>query len=353
MGLGYAQKLLEFFYEDPDGTRASLARRVRDVTRGISRETAAFLTRAIEMVEGVDLNDVDRIERETALLGLEIAEADAHWQSVLDELLGDMETFAARSRRARSSLRVPRELLRAARRLAIGATLAASAACSRERPTMMPADPVPPPTMPDGAPRQIMMPADPVPMPMDPVPMPMDPVPRPMRGPVIMPADPAPMPPMVVDPPPPPGGSYHPPVTRDAGTRPSRVRRPGPQIMAPDPLPRQLPNQPFEKTGAQRLRVLVDQWRDTTPRAVERTDDLPLSSPPDVTLEAVREGDAVRLTLRGAPSSIGTRWRSRGVIEGDGNEVLWRPSSRDDALRVAVRTTGGVAIVSLRAVEIR
>ncbi len=355
MGLGYALKLLEYFYDDPEGTRASLARRVRDTTRGISRETADFLARAMTIVEQGDIHDADRIERETALLGLDIAAADARWQGVLDELYTDMDTFAARRAASRTPMRMPRELLRAARKIAIGATIAASAACTRERPTMLPVDPPPPP--PGG---NVMM--------VDPVPPPYD------SGPVLMPPDPVP-PPMVVDPPPPPMvmdpvpmppdpvPSPRPPRRRDAGVPrvmpPDPVPRP-PRVMPPDPVPHPIrvtpPMDPvpsrLEKPD--RLPVLIDQWRDTTPRTVERARELPLACPPEISLEASRDGEFVRVLLRGATvDTAGMRWQASGRIEGEGTEVRWRPSSIDDALRVAVRTRGGVSIASVRAREVR
>ncbi|MEI8259534.1 MAG: hypothetical protein WCJ30_28035, partial [Deltaproteobacteria bacterium] len=345
--LGYALKLLEYFYDDPEGLRASLTRRVRDATRGISRETADFISRALVIVEQGDIHDADRIERETALLGLDIAAADARWQNVLDELYTDMDVFAARRAGSRSPMRLPRELLRAARKIAIGATLAASAACSRERPTMLPVDPPPPPGT-----GNVML-VDPVPRPYDSgfTPMPPDPVPPPMV------VDPPP-PPMVMDPvpmPPDPVPSPRPPRRRDAGVPrvmpPDPVPRP-PHRMQMDPLPSAMENS--LKPGAERLPVLIDQWRDTTPRSVDRGNDLFLASPPEVSLETSYDGDMVRVVLHGASSdAAGMRWQASGRIEGEGNEVRWRPSSADDALRVAVRTRGGVSFATVRAREVR
>ena len=43
MGLGYSLKILEHFYEDPDGRRTALSRRTAALTRAISMETAGFL----------------------------------------------------------------------------------------------------------------------------------------------------------------------------------------------------------------------------------------------------------------------------------------------------------------------
>jgi hypothetical protein len=57
----------------------------------------------------------------------------------------------------------------------------------------------------------------------------------------------------------------------------------------------------------------------------------------------------VRVRLCGEEQNMSLRWESNGEVEGEGREVTWRPASRDDQLRVAVRTPGGVAVTSLRA----
>jgi hypothetical protein len=45
-----------------------------------------------------------------------------------------------------------------------------------------------------------------------------------------------------------------------------------------------------------------------------------------------------------------TRWEGDGTIEGDGREVLWTPADASAGrLRVAVRTKGGIAVVSVGA----
>jgi len=99
----------------------------------------------------------------------------------------------------------------------------------------------------------------------------------------------------------------------------------------------------------QRIR-LVDQWRDTMPRNALRTDDLPLTDPPRPRLVAERGADQlVRVVVDGVSAPFTARWESDGTIEGDGPEVAWRPASGFDQLRVAVRTRGGVAVVTVRA----
>lgn len=124
MGLGYSLKLLEFFHDDPEGRVPTLARRARTLTREIATDTAAFLEAAIAIAEKADLGDHDTIERQTALLGLEIAAADRVWHAALDALYADMSAFAAQSRRPRARLRPPPRLAQLFRQAALGASLA-------------------------------------------------------------------------------------------------------------------------------------------------------------------------------------------------------------------------------------
>jgi len=51
----------------------------------------------------------------------------------------------------------------------------------------------------------------------------------------------------------------------------------------------------------------------------------------------------------GVRESFGTRWEAEGAIEGDGPSIAWHPASAEDQLAVAVRTRGGIAVVTLRA----
>ena len=103
-------------------------------------------------------------------------------------------------------------------------------------------------------------------------------------------------------------------------------------------------------SGALKRRLrLVDQWRDSAPRDAIRTVDLPLSSPPQPELRGERDGDRVRVTVLGVRESFGTRWEAEGTIDGDGAVVEWVPASAEDQIAVAVRTRGGIAVVTLRA----
>ncbi|MCC7542965.1 MAG: hypothetical protein IT379_42510, partial [Deltaproteobacteria bacterium] len=105
--------------------------------------------------------------------------------------------------------------------------------------------------------------------------------------------------------------------------------------------------------GRVRRLQLVDQWRDTSPKQAERSRDLPFHDPPVIALEPTRIGERVHVRVRGASSDVGVRWEADGVVVGDGLEVDWTPEDADDQLRVAVRSRGGVAVVALRACEVR
>jgi hypothetical protein len=95
--------------------------------------------------------------------------------------------------------------------------------------------------------------------------------------------------------------------------------------------------------------ALVGYWRNTTTRGVRRSGDLPLFDPPAVKLESRVEGDAVHVTLSSSEESLTVRWECEGTVEGEGRQVVWHPASADDALAVAVRGVGGIAVASLRA----
>ena len=96
---------------------------------------------------------------------------------------------------------------------------------------------------------------------------------------------------------------------------------------------------------------LIDQWFDTSPKTTVRTVDLPLFDPPRLKLSARREGDRVHVQLEGASVPVSTRWEADGDVNGNGLEASWRPSGEADRVRVAIRSRGGVAVLSLRADE--
>jgi len=104
--------------------------------------------------------------------------------------------------------------------------------------------------------------------------------------------------------------------------------------------------------GRRRLR-LIDQWFDTSPKATARTVDLPLFDPPRPRLAARRDGEVVVVRLEGLGVPFSTRWEAEGDVAGDGSEVRWTPEGPADRVRVAVRSRGGVAVVSLRAEDVK
>jgi radical SAM superfamily enzyme YgiQ (UPF0313 family) len=95
--------------------------------------------------------------------------------------------------------------------------------------------------------------------------------------------------------------------------------------------------------------VVVENWRDTSPRHLVRSNDLALFDPPNIVFESKVIGDTVRVVLNGDDPSLSLRWECEGTIEGDGREVTWKPASIDDALCVAARGSGGITVASLRA----
>jgi anaerobic magnesium-protoporphyrin IX monomethyl ester cyclase len=98
--------------------------------------------------------------------------------------------------------------------------------------------------------------------------------------------------------------------------------------------------------------VSVGHFRDTRVRRTVRRDQLALYDPPDVTLQATRARDHIHVTIVGLVEPANTRWASRGKLDGQGLSVRWIPGSKDDQLRVAIRTKGGVTIAALRARDV-
>jgi hypothetical protein len=97
---------------------------------------------------------------------------------------------------------------------------------------------------------------------------------------------------------------------------------------------------------------LIDQWFDTAPKAAVRSKDLPLFDPPQPALRASRgPSGELRVRVECGASPVTTRWEADGVMTGQGMEVAWHPQRDTDRIRVAVRSEGGVAVLSLRAKE--
>lgn len=332
MGLGYAAKVVSHFHGATSPAFAAranaLSLRALEVTRSISRDTADFLEETVVLAETLPLEDRERIERETALLGLRIAGVDARWHAVLDGLFADLDALAREQAEGPRARRVapPRKLVDLARNAALGGALAVWAAnaqgCSSSVVDPVPSDAgidsmvVDPP--PPDAGRDFGGPVDPPPpdagvdfgTPFDP--------PPPDAG-----VDFG----MPVDPPPPDAGWMVDPAPWDGGMASAQQQR----------------------TGAPLRLAVVDQWRDSSARTV-RTHDLALFDPPTPKLVAVpTEGGVVRVRLEGVSVAVSVRWESDGELRGEGNEVEWTPRDADDWLRAAVRSRGGVAVVSVRA----
>jgi radical SAM superfamily enzyme YgiQ (UPF0313 family) len=334
MGLGYAANVLRRFY-DTEGNSEIYVLKARDLTRRISLDTAAFLGKAIELAEAATPDDWDSTERKTLLLGLEIASADRRWHEELDALYAEMNAFTAGPPAVRAFKPSP-SFFGLKRNLALGMSLSvALTGCDSCGTTVV--DPAPP----DGGTGGTMV---------------VDPPPPDggfgghggqggSSGEGGMVVDPAPLDGgfggfggmggagghggaggqggMVVDPPPPDGGMGLLDIPRDPG--------------------------PGERGNEPRKLRLIDQWFDTSPKTAVRTVDLPLFDPPRLQLKARREGELLQVSLEGATVPVSTRWEAEGEITGSGLTVRWSPLGPKDRVRVAIRSRGGVAILSLQA----
>lgn len=334
MGLGYAGNVLRRFYP---GTKAErLRERARLLTRAISLDTYEHFSRAIEMVHELGAKEPSKLEALTARLALDVSAQDRKWHAALDELYGDMAAYTEEPREKERNT-PSAKLLRLAKQVTMGASVAALMtnveACA--------VDPAPPDTHRDAG-----FVVDPPPpdagrvdagndagFVVDPAPIDagvdsgfvVDPVPEDAG------VDAG----FVVDPPPP---------DFDASAAAEQLRDPSVRLAEAEDDDAYLPSGALKR----RLR-LVDQWRDSAPRDAVRTADLPLASPPVPELRGERDGERVRVTITNVRDAFGTRWEAEGAIEGDGPSVIWSPASAEDQIAVAVRTRGGVAVVTLRA----
>lgn len=310
MGLGYHAKLLEHFYEDPAGRRARIRRRVDEVTRGVSLETADLLEEAVGIAERYDPADRDATERETVLLGLKVSALDNAWHRELDELMDEMQAFASDSGGRRARRRGVRELVQGitvAGMLAVGGV-----GCGGKS---VVADPVPSDAGVDaetdggGTDAGLDGMVDPAPLDAgydgmsDPLPW---------DGGFDGMADPPPW---------------------DAGF--DGMADPAPYDSAIDPK-----------------LIIQEHWRDTSPRRAARTGDLPLNDPPELKLAARRFDGAIEVVVGDSVEPRSLKVECDGQLVVDGARVSWVPSSDDDQLRVAVRTRGGVAVATVRAREV-
>jgi radical SAM superfamily enzyme YgiQ (UPF0313 family) len=303
MGLGYAANVLRRFH-DTDGDTEQFTRRARALTREISLDTARHLERAIALAENANIDDFDTIERETALLGLSIAAADRRFHEELDRLFGEMNAFtmgpaAPGAYAARPSPR----FLQLKAGLAVGLSMAVALSGCNGCVEVETAG-----TGGHGG----------------------------MGGASSSSG-------MVVDPPPPDGGFGGMGGATSSSSSGMVVDPPPPDAGAALEIPTD------ERTAGPRKLRLIDQWFDTSPKTTVRTVDLPLFDPPRLKLVARREGEVVVVSLDGASVPVSTRWEADGDVEGAGAEIRWTPSGPCDRVRVAIRSRGGVAVLSLRA----
>jgi len=319
MGLGYAANVLRRFHNE-HGEAEVFWRRAQNLTEKISRDTADWMEKAVELASTVDLADREQIERFTARLGLAIAAVDRAFHVELDELYRDMREHTVAPTTMGAPLRPSPSFIALRKSLAVGLSLSAALgamACGDS-------------TGPGGSGGRGGSSGE--------------------GG-------------MVVDPPPPDGGGGF--GVGGAGGNGGAGGQGGEGGMVVDPPPPDggggmtgmndaygIPDNdraPAADPGVRRLR-LMDQWFDTSPKKAYRTEDLPLADPPRVTLRGRRDGDTVVVELE-TPALVSTRWEADGDVVGDGRTVRWRPRNGDDRIRVAVRSRGGVAVVSMRAEE--
>lgn len=329
MSLGYAANVVRRFHDVAGNTR-DLVRRARATTRRIALDTADFLDRAIDLAERVDLADRESIERETALLGLAIAASDRFWHEELDELYAEMRQFVDATPAPMLPLRPSARFRELKRGMAVGLSVAMLQGCDGCSDVENPGG---------GGSGQGGMVADPLPG---------DAGTGGQAG-------------MPVDPPPPDGGMGGfggsggagaggvggdggmpvDPPPQDAGI--SALEPPAAaRTAALTSAPRRLPTLDTDSAS----RPAIDRWHDTSATAV-RTNDLALFDPPKLELTAERVGDEVHVRLVGATTGVSTRWEADGEVIGAGAAVRWRPRGAADRIRVAIRSRGGVAVLSL------
>jgi len=339
MGLGYAGKVLDFFY-GPTPEIAELRRRAVVVTEGIARDTADHLEAAVDLVENSAIHDRDRVERETARLGLTVAAADRVWHRELDLLYQDMNHYVRSPQPIPVTVpgKPPSRLRNVTCSLVVGLSLAVTGCGSDSDNGAADANVVRPPPPP--------------------------------------PPDPPPPPPPPPDPPPPPpidagvidAGTFDAGASNDGGQGDAgsfdagpfdagatdatpAASDAGPQARGPGST--RIREQAGSRTSQPRLSQprLIDQWTDTSPRRAMRTDDLPLHQPPAVSLVITRTPQCIRLRIHGIGPDMSAEWSGDGAIEVQAGEAIWTPGDPSDRLSVAVRGSGGVTMLSAEAGE--
>jgi len=150
-----------------------------------------------------------------------------------------------------------------------------------------------------------------------------------------------------VDPPPPDSGPRDTRMdVRDAGGN-EPILNMDPVVAATMGLQLPLQNPDERKT------FVREHWANTSPTRMKRSQDLPLCLCPEVRLAGEWQSGRVRATISGVPDAFTVRWQAQGQVDGDGDDVLWTPSSDEDQLDVAVRTRDGVAVSLLRLGQVR
>jgi hypothetical protein len=335
MGLGYTAKVLEVFHPARGDHRASLIRRASALTRDIVLDKADLLEQALHLARSADLGDHDRIERETALLGLRVAAGNKIWHEALDTLIEDMHAFTQGATRPVKS-KPNRKLVQAMHAVAVVSMLSATtAACGgnveTERTPVHKNDGGVDADASEDASEDEPQVYDALPYDsgMDDEPQVYDPLPSDSNDDAEV-GD-AEDEPQVYDALPYDGGMD----ASEGGKGSAKGASGGPHAI-------------LTRDRGQ----VVDSWRDSSPRRSIRSTDLPLFRPPSIRLRATPVDGHVRVSVEGCDEPMGLRWKADGTVTGEGESVEWLPSSPQDQICVAARTKGGIAIASLRASEL-
>jgi anaerobic magnesium-protoporphyrin IX monomethyl ester cyclase len=107
IGTAYQAQLLKTFFDCSGSEERRVLQRSRELVVAITRESADFLERIVEVAERADLADADAIVRCTARLGLELTACNRHWHAELDELEASIRLCAERNQKMRSPRRLP------------------------------------------------------------------------------------------------------------------------------------------------------------------------------------------------------------------------------------------------------
>jgi anaerobic magnesium-protoporphyrin IX monomethyl ester cyclase len=375
MSLGYSAKVLDFFYKDDTGRKASLMERAQEITRSITLDTSELLEAALDIAAHIDLSDHDRIARQTALLGLRVAASDRIWYAAMDALEKDMARFARGE--AQAGRKTGSRTAKVAQSAAVAGWLAlwvtGGTSCvdpapypksgldaKKDSPGFNDGPLVVDALPPDSGPRTDTPVFDPFPADANPRDVGSDATPIDTGRADVQ--DAAKEGPLVVDMVPPPLDARDLPVVdplplpTDARDAAGDVRDAGtnePPFMVDPVVDARLGLQvPPEMPGGQDT-ATHEHWANTAPVRMKRSQDLPLCLCPEVHLRGEWKEGKILASLSGVSGTFGVRWQAQGQVEGEGDAILWTPSSDEDQLDVAVRTRDGVAVTSLRLARTR